>query len=126
MEQITDNFDLTTLAGIKSHAFKIIDKACIDGIFAGFEYDSKIFSMSISAQINWSNLMILPETSYPLNINTKDDNESISLTYANRAFFYGSALTHKNNHLQLANTRKSIVREFTTVQDVIDWLNVTF
>lgn len=102
----------------KDELYLKVDFNTEQAIFAGFTFDGKLFSMSLSAQINWSNLLFIPEAMYPITINTKNDNDSYSLTYANRQSFYGTVLNFKNTCLQTGNTIKNDIRNCTTLEEL--------
>jgi hypothetical protein len=94
-----------------------VDERTTDNIFVGFTFDSKVFSMSLTAQINWSNLLNIPQVMFPLVVMSKTD-ESYSLSYANVQNFYLSALGHKNNCLQSGNTKKESIKNCLTINDL--------
>lgn len=111
-------YDLTNLEEYKLFLYEKIDGQAGETISAGMTFDGKVFSMSTNAQINWSNLPIIPEGNYPFAINTKDDSESYSLTYANRLAFWGAALTCKTTALLTGNYKKGLVRNCTTIEEI--------
>ena len=112
------NPDNITLESIKEHAINLIDKKTEKDIFGGFTFDSLLFSMSMSAQINWSNLFFIPDVMFPLSLSTKNDEGNYSLSLANRQAFYGAALTHKNTALQTGTYLKNNVKTCTTIEQV--------
>lgn len=101
----------------KKHIIDLIDNHSQNKIFEGFIYDNKRFSLSLSAQINWSNLLFLPESFFPVNLSTKDD-DVYSLTYVNVQDFYNAALNGKNTPLQEGNVLKQQVKNCTTKEEL--------
>lgn len=94
-----------------------IDKISQNKIFEGFIFNNHKFSLSISAQINWNNLLFLPENMFPINLSTKDDDIYI-LTYQNVQSFYGAALNGKNQPLQEGNTLKQQLKSLNTREEI--------
>jgi hypothetical protein len=101
----------------KKHIVDLIDAKSEEKIFEGFSFDGKRFSLSLSAQINWSNLLFLPESFFPVNLSTKDD-DVYSLIYANVQSFYQAALNGKNAPLQEGNVLKQQVKAATTKEEL--------
>src|SRR5690606_15374933 len=109
--------DLSTLDGQKKYVRDQIDAQTEAAIFTGFEFDGLTFSMSLTAQINWSNFPVLPESLFPLPIMSKFD-EPYSLAYSDKMAFYMAALNHKNTALQAGNVKKKVVNDCTTVAEL--------
>lgn len=119
------------LSDLRTKVRDLIDEQTQSVIFAGFEFDGLTFSMSLTAQINWSNFPGLPEyiilnegeaneqTIYyfPLSIMSKFD-EPYSLAYSDKMSFYMAALNHKNGALQTGNTKKQQVNACTTLNEL--------
>ena len=101
----------------KKHIVDLIDAKSEEKILEGFLFDGKKFSLSLSAQINWSNLLFLPESFFPVNLSTKDD-DVYSLTYANVQLFYQAALNGKNAPLQEGNVLKQQVKVAITKEEL--------
>lgn len=101
----------------KKHLIDLQDKKTEDLILSGFTFDNNLFSLSINAQINWSNLLNIPQAMFPLNLSTKDDNIYI-LTFSNVQNFYFTALGRKNECLQLGNAIKKRINESTTTEEL--------
>lgn len=101
----------------KKHLIDLQDKKTEDLILSGFTFDGNLFSLSINAQINWSNLLNIPQVMFPLNLSTKDDNIYI-LTFSNVQNFYFTALGRKNECLQLGNLVKKRINESTTTEEL--------
>ena len=94
-----------------------IDLKTGDLISEGFVFDSKTFSLSINAQINWSNIMNVPDNAFPLTIMTKDD-QSYALSLANKQNFYLSALNGRLTQLGSGTSLKVQINALTTIADV--------
>ena len=109
--------DLTNIAEFKEYLFEKIDKISVHNIYNGFTFDNKPFSLSISAQINWSNLLLLPEGIFPITISCTDETTYL-LTYANRINFYLTAVSAKNGALQAGTTLKQTVLAATTIEEL--------
>ena len=106
-----------TLAQAKINKCAEIDLKTQSLIFGGFLSDGKDFSLSITAQINWSNIPLLPDSMFPIALMTKNDELHI-LTLENRTAFYLSAVNGKNTHLQSGGALKIQVNALTTIADV--------
>lgn len=102
---------------LKETIFSEIDIKTTEKIFTGFTFDGQVFSMSLSAQINLSNLFNIPEAAFPLPYSTKD-NSVYSLSFANREAFYLAALVYKNTTIQEGNALKQQVKEAQTVEEL--------
>lgn len=107
---------------LKQECIDLIDEKVKEFILSGFHYGGNVFSMSIEAQINWSNLLSIPEAYFPLQINTKEDTV-YNLHFSNRDAFYMSAMAHKTSKLGLGTTRKQMVISCNTNQELIDLMN---
>ena len=101
---------LNTLDSYKKYLIDLQDKKTEDLILSGFTFDGNLFSLSVNAQINWSNLLNIPEVMFPLNLSTKDDNIYV-LNFNNVPNFYFTALSKKSECLQLGNDIKKRINE---------------
>lgn len=110
----TDNLSLELY---KKNLIELIDNKSVEKINQGFQFGGKTFSLSLSAQINWSNLLFLPESFFPVNLSTKDDDIYV-LTFANVQLFYQAALNGKNTPLQEGNVLKQQVKAATTKEEL--------
>jgi len=119
MEEIKD---LSNLDNFKAYVCALIDERTMNNIFKGFTFEGYTFSMSISAQINLSNIFNIPDGLFPLPYSTKDD-QLYSLTLANRQNFYLTALGFKNTTIQAGTALKQQVLGCTTLEQVQDILN---
>jgi len=110
------------LALVKESKITDIDSKTQELINNGFTFDGQIFSMSLTAQINWSNFPQLPDVMFPLSVMTKEDTAYI-LSLANKMNFYYSALAYKNQYLQSGGVLKGEVMACNTydcVNAIID------
>jgi hypothetical protein len=64
----------------------------------------------------------IPESYFPLQINTKEDTV-YNLHFSNRDAFYMSAMAHKTSKLGLGTARKQMVISCNTNQELIDLMN---
>lgn len=117
MEKISKTYDVNNIVEFKQLLCNQIDEKTEEQIFQGFTFDGHVFSLSISAQINWSNLFNIPDQLFPLTVSCKDDT-MYSLSLANRQTFYLTALNAKNTALQLGNTKKAEVNACTTLEQL--------
>jgi len=117
-EQISkQQLDDVWLGFLKNHRYVEIDNRTAELINIGFTFDGHIFSMSLTAQINWSNFPNLPDQLFPLNV--VDANESTYvLALANKLNFYFSALNYKNQFLQSGGVLKAEIKACTTAEEV--------
>lgn len=112
----------------KKESIDRIDEIVKQSIVSGFVFQDKIFSMSVEAQINWSNLMMIPEGYFPLKVNTKDDTV-YELSIEDRSSFYMAALGHKTYHLNVGTQRKQMVlacesnEEIDSLMESFVWSN---
>lgn len=110
--------NLETFAGLKAYLISKVDEETEAGIFSGFSWDGLTFSMSINAQINWSNLLNIPDAMFPMELNSKNDVATYSLSLAGRQNFYLTALGHKNYHLQIGNQKKNEINACETLAEL--------
>ena len=106
-----------TLEELKEARNQEIDLNTSQLIEVGFIFGGSLFSMSITAQINWSNFPQLPDALFPLHITTKDDNTFI-LSLANKMNFYFTALSFKNGYLQSGGLLKAAIKAALTIEEV--------
>ena len=62
------------LEEIKNIRYNEIDLNTKYLISKGFVFGVNTFSLSITAQINWSNILNIPDQLFPLNVVDKDEN----------------------------------------------------
>jgi hypothetical protein len=108
---------IETLTDYKNYLIDLQDKKTEQLIYSGFTFDNNLFSLSINAQINWSNLLNIPQQMFPINLSTKDDNIYV-LDFNNVQNFYFTALGRKNECLQLGNIIKKRINESLTIQEL--------
>jgi len=101
-----------TLEELKNIRYVEIDQRTGELIALGFLFDGHTFSMSTSAQINWSNFPNLPDQLFPLPV--MDITETLyMLDLANKTNFYLSALNYKNTQLQSGSILKGQIKACT-------------
>jgi len=98
-----------TLQELKNLRYQEIDSTTSYLIAQGFTFAGYTFSMSVNAQINWSNLPNLPESVFPLHVSTLNDEEIYYLSFANKMNFYYTAVSGKNGPLQSGNDLKTLI-----------------
>jgi len=106
------------LPELKQQVIDKIDVFIQEKIFKGFNFDGKLFSMSVNAQINWSNILNIPNELFPLNVSTKND-ENYSLSLANKTSFYYVYLNYKYSCLNQGNVLKNNLNLLTTEEEVL-------
>lgn len=97
------------LQQFKNYRYQQVDEKTGSLIGAGFSFDGRTFSMSLNAQINWSNFPNLPDGLFPLNIMDITENVYV-LALANKINFYLSALNYKNAQLQSGSILKGQIK----------------
>jgi hypothetical protein len=108
---------IETLEDYKKYLIDLQDKKTERLIYSGFTFDGNLFSLSINAQINWSNLLNIPQAMFPLNLSTKDDNIYV-LNFNNVQSFYFTALGKKSEYLQLGNIVKKRINQCLTFEEL--------
>lgn len=109
--------DLSVLSNYKEYAIYQVDRNTEKNISQGFTFNGLTFSLSITAQINWSNLFNIPNELFPLTISSKND-EIYSLALSDRQNFYLSALNTKNSALQSGTITKQQILACTNTDDI--------
>jgi len=117
LDVLVNEHQLLSLQDLKNKRYQEIDNHTGELILAGFTFDSFVFSMSINAQINWSNFPNLPDSLFPLNIVSKYETIYV-LALENKTNFYLSALNHKSTQLQSGGALKIQITNCTTEHDV--------
>lgn len=95
-----------TLDELKDIRYTEIDMRTQELIAQGFSFDSHTFSMSLTAQINWSNFPNLPDALFPLTIIDIVEGPYVC-SLANKMNFYYTALNAKNQWLQTGGVLKA-------------------
>jgi len=101
-----------TLDELKDIRYNEIDEVSRLIIDQGFVFDNKTFSMSLTAQINWSNIPLLPDAAFPIPISTKDESVYY-LTLANKINFYLAAVSAKTTPLFSGSALKDQIKACT-------------
>lgn len=96
-----------------------ITKFCNEKVEFGFDYDGKKFSMSPSDQINYTNLLILPESVFPQNFPCKDMS-TYRVTQSNRQALYQASAQHKMKWEGLRSTYIAYILNCKTNQEVLN------
>lgn len=65
-----------------------------DKLENGFVFDGKVFSMSVSDQVNYTNLLLLPKEVFPQNFPCKDYS-TYQVTFENKLSLYQASAQHK-------------------------------
>ena len=97
-----------------------IDKKTTELIYGGVTFSGLTFSMSDSAQTNWSNFPNMYQFAphlFPLPILSKND-EPYLLQYSDVMSFYFAALIHKNTQLQSGAILKQQIDAMTTKEEL--------
>jgi hypothetical protein len=105
------------LSVVKKRVIDALDEKISEEIKAGFVFDNSVFSMSLEAQINWSNLLLIPNTAFPLSLKCKDET-IYSLIYENREAFYGAAMTHKMTKLGEGTYKTGLINATQTKEEL--------
>ena len=111
-----------TLQELKDLRYKEIDSTTGYIIKQGFVFEGSNFSLSENAQINWTNLTLLPDSTYPITISTLTE-DTYSLALANKDNFYMSAVAAKLTPLNTGSTLKKLIFDFVDeacVNSVVD------
>ena len=119
MEITSTPIDFENVDHVKKLLKDQVDNETANNIMAGFAFGGgvHIFSMSITAQINWSNFPFLPEVMFPLVVMDKND-VPYTLSFADKMNFWGAALTHKNTALQTGTIKKATIDACTTIEQL--------
>jgi hypothetical protein len=111
-----------TLEQAKEIKLNQIDAKTQELIFLGFAFAGLQWSLSLTAQINWSNLSSIPEQFFPLPLQDMNE-QSYSLAYANRMNFYLTAVGTKNSRLQSGSVLKQQVSLLATIEDALNFVD---
>ena len=113
---------ISTIAEAKVFVKKKIDARTEELILNGFSFGGQVFSLSFTAQINWSNIPNLPESFFPLPMLDKNGN-NYSLSYANRMNFYLTAVGAKNAPIQSGNALYNQVNELESIEEILNFVD---
>lgn len=106
-----------TLEQLKLVRCNEIDTNTQELISKGFVFGGITFSLSLTAQINWSNFQNLPDGLFPLTVIGKND-EVYICQLADKLNFYFAALNGKNQYLQSGGELKYLINQCTTEEEV--------
>jgi hypothetical protein len=95
-----------TLDELKDVRYAEIDMNTQYLISQGFTFGGHTFSMSLTAQLNWSNFPNLPDALFPLTVIDIVEQPYVC-SLANKMNFYYSALNAKNQYLQSGGVLKA-------------------
>lgn len=97
-----------TLDELKDIRYAEIDMRTQELVTQGFPFDGHTFSMSLTAQINWSNFPNLPDALFPITIIDILETPYVC-SLANKMNFYYTALNAKNGPLQSGGVLKATI-----------------
>ena len=97
-----------TLQELKDLRYKEIDSTTGYLIAQGFTFGGYDFSLSETAQINWTNLNLLPDGVYPITISTNTEDIYI-LQLVDRDNFYLAAVSAKMTPLNTGSALKKLI-----------------
>jgi len=101
-----DTQDAADLPANKHARHVEIDERTVELINGGFAHDSKVFSLSEPAQINWLGLVVKEaDLTWPVEITTKDD-EAYSLIQTDLPTFTNTAMGTKQAHMDSGRALK--------------------
>jgi hypothetical protein len=109
--------DISIFSEFKAVLLEMVDEKTTNTIFNGFTFNNKIFSLSISAQINWSNLFNIPDSFFPLTLSCKDES-TYSLSLENRQAFYLTAMGAKHTILMNGTNLKQQIISCSTIEEL--------
>ena len=113
-----DHVEYDVIPELKQQVIDQIDIFIQEKIFKGFDFDGKTFSMSVNAQLNWSNVLNIPDELFPLNVTTKND-ENYILTLAKKSSFYYTCLNFKHGCLNYGNSLKNNLNLLKTEAEIL-------
>jgi len=97
-----------TLQELKDLRYQEIDSNTSYIIKEGFVFDGGTFSLSENAQINWTNLTLLPDGVYPITISTMTEDVYV-LELVNKDAFYMTAVGAKLTPLNTGSALKKLI-----------------
>lgn len=111
-------------AVMKEAIYQQIDQVTRDRIASGFTHMSSEFSLSETAQLNWTRLRLLQQLgdiSYPLEVSTKDDDTYMIDDSDELDTFFGSMSSAIDTELTAGRDEKDTVQAMTTVAALQAW-----
>lgn len=110
--------EVPVLDELKAQRNGEIDQKTAALIAQGFLFDSKVFSLSIYAQSNWTNLKNLEELlTWPVDVTTITD-EEYSLSQANMPAFVGTAAATIQAHYDSGRALKLQINAASTKAEI--------
>jgi hypothetical protein len=106
---------------LKQEIINQIDLFIQDEISKGFEYNGRIYSMSIKAQLNWSNILNIPAIMFPINIMSMNE-ELYSLPLSEQQTFYNTILSFKYGKLNHGHQLKQSLAELNTAEEILSFV----
>ena len=91
-------------------------------IAKGFTFAGLNYSLSLTAQINWSNIPMLPDAAFPLQIQSQEGT-IYHLELANRQNFYLTAVNAKNTPLQSGHLLKVQIDQLGTLEEIYNFID---
>lgn len=109
------------ITDLKQEVIKKIDLFIQEEISKGFEYNGRIYSMSTNAQLNWSNILAIPDMMFPLDIMSINE-ELYQLPLSEKETFYYTCLNYKYAQLKRGHSLKSSLKSLNTEQEVLSFI----
>lgn len=109
--------DTRTIIEIKNDLIAKVDLKTSANISQGFEYDGYTFSMSANAQRNWTNIINISESLFPLPVSTKFD-EVYMLELNKRREFYDTVVNFTFAKLQEGVVKKQEIISANTKEEL--------
>jgi hypothetical protein len=108
-----------TLADLKARRIIEIDNVTQELIKGGFTFDSKQFSLSEKAQINWVGIKAAIDIlTFPLDVTTLNDEEYELVDTTSAVNFCGTGLATKQSYLDSGRALKLQINSATTNAEV--------
>ena len=86
---------------------------------SGFEFDNKIFPMSISDQVNYTNLLLLPKEVFPQKFPCIDYS-TYEITFENKLLLYQASAQHKMSCEGLQSKIISLIKNSNSNAEIIE------
>jgi hypothetical protein len=103
-----------------------IDTKTREIIHRGFIHDTKMFSLSIAAQLNWSRLRLRHATdiiSYPVTVSTRSSEDYAIADEAALIAFFVALDTTIESILATGRTHRATVRALVRCGDIFEWID---
>ncbi len=117
---LLEAFPERSLEDLRADAFRQIDQHSDLLIKGGFFYQDIRFSATLEAQIRYNAMLVLADTlTYPLDINSLDDRDMVSLQSADETRqFVGAALAHVKGVVDSGTREKERVRAMDDYEEL--------